>query len=47
MPSNQMASDREFPDDSNMDVCGAILMFRDAAGVKWIRRRDGGLVEQE
>ena len=47
MPKVQAARDREFPDDSNMTVCGAILGFQDAAGVKWIRRPDGGLVEQE
>jgi hypothetical protein len=29
-----------------MDVSGTILRFRDAAGVKWMRRPDGGLVEQ-
>lgn len=28
-------------------ACGAILRFRDAAGNKWIRRPDGGLVEQD
>ena len=28
-------------------VSGAILMFRDAANVRWIRRPDGGLVEQQ
>jgi hypothetical protein len=47
MPDSETFSDREFPDDSNMDVCGAILRFRDAAGVKWIRRPEGGLVEQQ
>ena len=47
MPDSETFSDREFPDDSNMDACGAILRFRDAAGIKWIRRPDGGLVEQD
>jgi hypothetical protein len=30
-----------------MDACGAILRFLDATGIKWIRRPDGGLVEQD
>jgi hypothetical protein len=47
MPGEDTDLEREFPLDANMDVSGAILMFRDAAGVEWIRRRDGGLVEQQ
>jgi hypothetical protein len=47
MPSGEIKRIRRFPLDTNMDVSGAILMFRDAAGVRWIRRPDGGLVEQQ
>jgi hypothetical protein len=47
MPSGEIKRVRRFPLDTNMDVSGAILMFRDAAGVRWIRRPDGGLAEQQ
>ncbi len=46
MPGGKTERTREFPLDTNMAVSGAILRFRDAAGVRWIRRSDGGLVEQ-
>lgn len=44
----QIIDDRshDFPRDTNMADIGAILRFRDAAGVKWERRPDGGLVDQ-
>jgi hypothetical protein len=38
---------RQFAEDTNMDVSGAVLRFKDAAGVRWIRRPDGYLGEQE
>jgi hypothetical protein len=47
MPGKDADCERDFPLDTNMDVSGAILRFRDAAGLKWIRRPDGGLVEQQ
>ena len=47
MPGSEEKRIRRFPLDTNMAVSGAIFMFRDAAGVKWIRRPDGGLVEQQ
>jgi hypothetical protein len=47
MPGSEEKRIRRFPLDTNVAVSGAILMFRDAAGVKWIRRPDGGLVEQQ
>jgi hypothetical protein len=47
MPGKESDTSHDFPLDTNMDVSGAILRFRDAAGVKWIRRPDGGLVEQD
>ena len=46
MPGEREEKSRDFPSDTNMAVSGAILRFRDAAGVRWIRRSDGGLVEQ-
>jgi hypothetical protein len=45
MPGGQVVRGRDFPPDTNMAVSGAILRFRDAAGVRWIRRPDGGLSE--
>jgi hypothetical protein len=47
LPGEDTDGHRPFPDDTNMEVSGAILRFRDAAGVKWIRRPDGGLMEQQ
>jgi hypothetical protein len=47
MPGEGTESIRDFPLDTNMAVSGAILRFRDAAAVWWIRRPDGGLVEQQ
>jgi hypothetical protein len=46
MPGTEVAKTRSFPRDANLDVCGAVLTFRDAAGTKWLRRPDGGLGEQ-
>lgn len=48
MPASPIDSrGRVFPDDANLEVCGAVLTFRDAAGVRWMRRSDGGLSEQD
>ncbi len=46
MPGAEIKRVRRFPLDTNMAVSGANLLFRDAAGIMWIRRPDGGLVEQ-
>jgi hypothetical protein len=46
MPGEREEKSRDFPSETNMAVSGAILRFRDAAGVRWIRRPDGGLSEQ-
>jgi hypothetical protein len=46
MPGEREEKSRDFPSETNMAVSGAILRFRDAAGVKWIRRPDGRLVER-
>ena len=47
LPGGQKSSWRHFPPNTNMAASGAILMFRDAANVRWIRRPDGSLVEQQ
>jgi hypothetical protein len=46
MPATDATLTREFPEDTNMNVSGAILRFTDAVGVRWIRRPDGHLGEQ-
>lgn len=46
MPGEREEKSRDFPGETNMAVSGAILRFRDAAGVRWIRRPDGRLREQ-
>ena len=47
LPGEDAKRARQFPDDTNMAVSGASLRFTDAAGVRWIRRPDGYLGEQE
>jgi hypothetical protein len=47
MPGEETWAVREFPDDTNLAVSGAVLTFRDAAGITWMRRPDGGLTEQQ
>jgi hypothetical protein len=46
LPGEREEKSRDFPGETNMAVSGAILRFRDAAGVRWIRRPDGRLREQ-
>jgi hypothetical protein len=46
MPHQDVAKRRVFPQDANLEICGAILTFRDAAGIKWTRSPDGDLTEQ-
>jgi hypothetical protein len=45
MPDSEVQTSREFPEDTNFDRSGAIVRFRDAAGVRWVRRPDGVLSE--
>lgn len=45
MPGMEVTGIREFPPDTDMAVSGAALGFRDAAGVTWLRRGDGELME--
>jgi hypothetical protein len=47
MPGAEVTGCRKFPPDTNMAVSGAVLGFRDAAGVTWLRRQDGELMEWE
>jgi hypothetical protein len=47
MPLGEISKRRVFPQDANLDVCGAVLAFRDAAGIKWMRRPDADLTEQQ
>jgi hypothetical protein len=47
MPGGPFVSvSRAFPSDSSPDACGTVLRFRDASGVRWLRRPDGELIEQ-
>ncbi len=47
MPGSSDARTQKFPADTNLDASGAVLRFRDASGVTWTRRPDGGLTEQQ
>ncbi len=46
MPGVETNRTRDFPPGTNIAVSGAVVIFRDGAGVTWIRRPDGGLTEQ-
>jgi len=46
MPGGEIKRTRRFPLGTNMPVSGAVLRFRDAAGVIWMRRPNGDLTEQ-
>jgi hypothetical protein len=46
MPHEQVHRRRVFPQEANLEVCGAVLTFTDAAGIKWMRGPDGSLSEQ-
>jgi hypothetical protein len=46
LPGAPHTSTRDFPAGTNLEVSGAVLRFRDAAGTKWTRRPDGYLGEQ-
>jgi len=43
-PQNLISSEREFPTDTDFEVSGAVVTFRDAAGITWLRRPDGELM---
>jgi hypothetical protein len=46
LPGATHTSTRVFPPETNLEVSGAVLRFRDASGTKWTRRADGYLEEQ-
>jgi hypothetical protein len=46
LPGGTNVRTRDFPPGTNLQVSGAVLRFRDAAGTTWMRRPDGGLTEQ-
>jgi hypothetical protein len=47
MPGDEEVSVREFPPGTNLAASGAVLRFRDAAGVTWMLRPGVGLTEQQ
>jgi DNA-binding transcriptional regulator YhcF (GntR family) len=44
-PHDVLTAQRDFPADANFEVSGAVITFRDAAGVSWLRKPDGELTE--
>jgi hypothetical protein len=38
---------RDFPEGTIIEHCGAVVRFTDAAEVRWLRRPDRGLIEEE
>jgi hypothetical protein len=45
MPGGEVTKARSFPQEADLGLCGALLEFRDAAAVKWMRLPDGYLHE--
>jgi hypothetical protein len=45
MPHDVLTTQRDFPADANFEVSGAVITFRDAAGVSWLRKPDGEITE--
>lgn len=45
LPHEEVHATHGFPPDTNMEYAGAVLVFRDAAGITWRRRLDGTLTE--
>jgi hypothetical protein len=46
IPATEAVRKRTFPPDCDLERCGAVILFRDAAGTTWLRRPDGDLQEQ-
>lgn len=46
LPGDKTVKSGSYPRGTDLGICGAILEFRDAAGVKWLRRADGYLGEE-
>lgn len=47
MPGAEASCSREFASDAEMAASGSAVTFRDAAGVVWICRPDGTLLDEE
>jgi gas vesicle protein len=47
IPGADAERERQFPADADLERCGAVVIFRDAAGIRWLRRPDGDLQEQQ
>lgn len=47
LPGQQVTRSANFPDGTTMERSGAVVRFTDAAGVRWIRRPDGYLTEEQ
>jgi hypothetical protein len=45
LPGEEEQATHEFAPGTVMDHAGAVLVFRDAAGVQWRRRLDGTLTD--
>ena len=45
LPADTHTSDRNYPQGANLDQCGAVLRFSDAAGFSWLRYSNGLLRE--
>lgn len=45
LPGSKAEASREFPAATDFERDGAAVRFRDAAGIAWVRRRDGALDE--
>ena len=46
MPGDDTSKIRVFPQGTNLEVSGAVVRFTDAAGIRWLRRPDGYLIEE-
>jgi hypothetical protein len=46
MPGQVDTRQRNFPDGTIIEHGDAVVRFTDAAGVRWLRRTDGGLIEE-
>lgn len=45
MPGDEVSMTRQFPENADPQLLGAVVFFRDAAGVRWRERPDGQLDE--
>jgi hypothetical protein len=47
LPGDEARGTRKYERGMDMDVCGAVARFTDAAGVRWLLTPDGELIEQQ